>query len=82
MNLIKYIYSEIKTTFSFGGIFPIFIIIIPFFSSSPINIAALPEAIASVYLINVFSLFVTFEFTVMESPILAWKELKSILGSF
>ena len=75
---MKCINSETKIISSLGGIFPILIIILS--SISATNIAALPEEIESVYLTVAFSFFINFDLTVIESPIFAWNDVKSISG--
>ena len=44
--------------------------------SSDTNIATFPEEILSLYLISAFSFLMTFDLTVIESPILALKDEK------
>ena len=77
-NWINY---DSNITSSFGGIFPILIInLFSFLGSSDTNIAAFPEEILSVYLISAFSFLITFDLTLIESPILASKEEKMRLA--
>jgi hypothetical protein len=60
-------------------------LIIILFSSSGkylTNIAAFPEDIASSYFSSDFSFLITFDFTIIESPILQLKEEKMTLFCF
>ena len=73
--------SEVNITSCFGGIFPMFIIILlEFVGSLQTKIAAFPDEILSEYFSSGFDCFITFEVTEIVSPILAENDEKRRSG--
>ena len=62
--------SEVNINCSFGGIFPIWtIILFSSYLSIAVYIAAFPDEIVSVYFSSAFSVFITFDLAFVELPI-------------